>query len=495
MAPDLRTMSLGQPSVAFWYGRRSSLHTYGASSNPDDVPTFPLRLLIATQCLNATSAGLSEALLRWPNLVFLDLSGTYPARDANVLHSLGHMTALQVLKIRQIGLRDVGCEILADAVGTRIRSLDVRGNGLTDESVRTLLAKCFHQTRDIHTAQRRAFEAAAENEDWPTGLARSDPVVLDQFRGDDLDQRFTKRLSQAAAGRIPTEDLPATGITHLYITNNLITIEGVASLVKTKNLHVLDAGDIATTKALGRARTLSSLSSPVAPPFLGPGVEKLTGVLEKFGAVNLTSLRLHHAVLTTPANTQEEDLAELDSRSPSNPSHEHEREIESTGGSSARQELPTNRDHQADIDSDAPVYELANTAPTPRYELSAESTQDIVSPVADERSFPSDMPPPPPLDYSGSTPEADLEADDGLTPRPTSLNNFVQGINSIPPSRTASTNISNLSVKEPLTSNSAPSLLTRLISRRNSLRYAGRDPNRGLLPGRLPSLRTLTLTE
>ena len=101
--------------------------------------TFSPRLLVAAQCYNATSSGLAEALLHLTNLLFLDLSNTTAARDNQVLANLRCMSNLQVLKLRQVNLRDQDVEILADAVKVCIRSLDVRGNLLTDSSFITLL--------------------------------------------------------------------------------------------------------------------------------------------------------------------------------------------------------------------------------------------------------------------------------------------------------------------------------------------------------------------
>ena len=403
------------------------------------------------------------------------------------------MTALQVLKLRRVGLRDTDCEILADVVGIRLRSLDVRDNQLTDESVRTLLDKCFHHTRDVQEAQRRAHEVDGNNEDWPVGLPRPDPYVLDQFRGDDVDERFVRRLTQAVVGRMPTEDLPPTGITHLYIANNFVTIEGLASLVKTKNLHVLDAGELDTAKALGRPRTMSSLSSPVAQSFYVPGAEKLTGILETFAAENLTYLRLNHAVLTAPAVTKEEDLVELDNGSAEEQRRPRQSELE--GVAVLTPELQGDNIRAVEVDAAVPIYELDGASAAPRYELEVDPIQIVVSPAADKTAFPRDLPLPPPSNSSASAPEA-VEDDEEIVLTPTGLSSFAQGVNGVPISNLPAAQISNLSLDRANSTPDDPAILhAKLLSRRANLRQPIRDQSRGLLPGRLPNLRILTLTE
>ena len=465
-----------------------------AASSLETIPSFPLRLLIATQCPNTTSAGLIEAFIHWPNLVFLDLSETLPAKDVNVLSGLEQMTSLQVLKLRHIGLRDKDCEIIAEAVKTRLRSLDVRDNLLTDESVRILLTQCFHRTRNIQAAQRRAHQQHEGDEDWPTGISRPAPYILEQFRGDDMDERFVKGLTQAVVGRMPTEDLPPTGITHLYIANNYITVEGLASLVKTQNLHVLDAGDLDTVKALGRPRAHSSLSSPVAQSFFVPGAEKLTGVLEKFAVENLTFLRLHHAVLTSPVATKDDDLIELSSSEPSNSQIGEQSEL--SGQPSSRQELRGDSDYPAELDSAAPICELSDDTPAPRYELSGEPIQIVVSPAPDKTAFPRDLSPPPPLGSPASAPEVVSEEEDELVLTPTGLSAVAQAANGISLSGIETSAISSLTLEDRNVVTREPAgLIARLTSRRHALRNGIKDSSRGLLPGRLPHLRTLILTE
>ena len=480
----------------------------------EDIPSFPLRLLIAAKCPNSTSAGLREAMLHFPYLVFLDLSETYSARDETVLSSLKWMHSLQVLKLRRMFLRDSDLAIVADAVGIhdragvrrgqgiRLRSLDVRDNQLTDASVRTLLAKCFHPTKNIHEEQRQLSRLGVE-EDWSSGAVASEARVIDQFRGEDLDEQFIRGLTRAVTHTTPSEDLPSVGLTHLYIANNYITIEGLSSLLRTENLHVLDAGALDTAKALRRPKSPSSI-----PPTLAnilPGAEKLIHVLERYAADNLTFLKLNHAVVTASAGSEDDAIAELailDSVSAPEIGH-----AELHGESAAMPELhgETSENAPHELDAAVPSYELATTAPLPRYELPGDPIQIVISPAID-KAFPRDLPPPPPLDSPASAPEVmGNEPDEPIVLTATGLSTSAQLINGIPSPPATSSPDSSLPRSGTPSSIGSEDLedavkptklrIDRVIGRRQALRYVARDPKRGVLPSRLPALRTLILTE
>ena len=452
--------------------------------------------------------------------MFLDLSDTLAARDAAVLSSLRFMHGLQVLKLRHVQLRDEDVDILASAIGIRVRSLDVRDNRLTDQGVRTLLSHCFHPTRDVHATQSQTAAVRADDEDWPSGMPRPDPHVMNQFRGDDMDERFVKRLTTAVGGRIPTEDLPPTGITHLYIGNNFVTVEALASLIKTQNLHVLDAGAIDTVKAIGRLGNRSSMSQAFNVRL--PGVEKLTPVLEKFAAKNLTYLRLHHAIVSEGATFRdkddfflselggEESRLEMDATTPIG----HELEADGTlrqeldADNPARHETEANSTLWHEMDAITPTYELsANPAP-PSAELSADPVRIVISPA-------DDIPP-----SSGSNEVSDLEVgrkpecgkesqeyDEGETPlivTSNGLGNTAQAINGIRSNAKVYTTtpasgsgaLSSLAAKASAdVRKEIETHIDQLVSERRDLRKGQRDSNRGLLPGLLPSLRVLVLTE
>lgn len=362
--PHLQTLVVSQ--IPFF--DHSSLHALRLPGKTrqlvttDVVPTFALRLLIATQCRNATSTGLSEALVHLPNLVFLDLSNTSAARDEQVLSKLRYMSNLQVLKLRQISLRDEDVKILADAVHTRIRSLDVRGNLLTDKSASTLL-NCFisMEVDDGLMGSGSPLLTYSGIDDWPSGISRPDPALLDDFRCDALDEHFIKQLAKPSVKRLPSEDLPLSGITHLYISDNKLSIDGLAKLFKSRRLFVLDAGAVNTSKVFERSQSFSSSSSSSSlrdsEISVSTGVEKLVPTIEKHSAQKLTSLRIHHAVVTR--KTFEDDS------SPVTPPLSYELSADDT---------------RYELNVVEPLYEL-NEMPEPLYELPGDSTYAVSSPA------------------------------------------------------------------------------------------------------------------
>ncbi|KAL8880516.1 MAG: hypothetical protein Q9198_002097 [Flavoplaca austrocitrina] len=320
--PNLQSLLVSQ--LPFF--DHASLLALRNSCNPspaDDEkrPSFPLRLLIATQCTNTTPRSLADAFLAFPHLVFLDLSRTLGARDAAVLSKLGHMTSLQILKLSGIQLRDEDVRVLSDAIGIRVRSLDVRNNLLTDNAIRTLLRSCFLVVDKPQDAgDRRSGElSGAEEEDWPSDILKPDPAVLDEFRDESFDLRYLRRLTRGVVSRLPSEDQAHAGITHLYISNNYLTIDGLSSLIRSGRLHVLDAGTVDTARVIDRPSSSASAQATNlhSRTFGLPGAEKLTSVLAKCASKNLTSLRVDHSVVTKStiikAEKAEPDIHELSS--------------------------------------------------------------------------------------------------------------------------------------------------------------------------------------
>ncbi|RHZ55221.1 uncharacterized protein CDV56_105994 [Aspergillus thermomutatus] len=267
-----------------------------AKHEPPDAAafkTYSVRLLMAEREPNTTSQGLAETLLRFQELVYLDLSYTTPARDCMVLSSLSQLERLQVLKLRGIGLRDSEAEFLANAIGTRVRFLDLRNNLLTDMTVRSLLQASFVPS------------GLPTNEvDWRGGSFMFHDRLL---RRAALDDQFVKALTQPLTGRSWVEDLSHVGITHLYIADNQLTVEGVASLLASSRLHVLDVGTVDTAESLERARqpTIPLPTNEKLARF--PGAEKLIPVLGSIAKDNLTYFRAHHALCTANTPFKEPD--------------------------------------------------------------------------------------------------------------------------------------------------------------------------------------------
>ncbi|KAL8982555.1 MAG: hypothetical protein Q9205_002967 [Flavoplaca limonia] len=359
--PNLQSLLVSQLPF-FDHASLLALRNSCNSSPADDEkrPSFPLRLLIATQCTNTTPRSLADAFLAFPHLVFLDLSGTLGARDAAVLSKLGHMTSLQILKLSGIQLRDEDVRVLSDAIGIRVRSLDVRNNLLTDNAIRALLRSCFLVGDNAQDAggRRSGDLSGVAEEDWPSDVLKPDPAVLDEFRDESFDLRYLRRLTQGVVSRLPSEDQAHAGITHLYVSNNYLTIDGLSSLIRSGRLHVLDAGTVDTARVIDRPSSSASAQATNlhSRTFGLPGAEKLTSVLAKCASKNLTSLRVDHSVVTKStiikAEKAEPDLHEL-------------------GSDGGLQELPVS----------SPGYESAVRS-SERFELSGDPVQIVLSPPA-----------------------------------------------------------------------------------------------------------------
>lgn len=461
-------------------GRRPS------AGSPD--PTFALRLLIAGCCQNTTSQGLTEGLDRFPNLAFLDLSNTLAARDRNVLWKLGDLPLLQILKLRSVHLRDEDIGILAEAIGVKVRSLDVQGNHLTDSSVRILLTSCFKADSDGNGSSNGRSRATSNLavEDWPSGFVRPDPAVLDEFRDDSYDERFVRRLTSSVVSRLPYEDMPQSGITHLYIANNNLTVEGLAALIRSGKLHVLDAGSVDTS-----VRGPFSEASQTPPPFDPrhiqlPGVEKLTPSFSKH-AQDMTSLRIHHAIITKDAPLKDEVSSEaLSELGPGETKHE------------LNGPMPVELDAAVyELDATPPLYELEIQEPQPRYELPGDSTHFYVSPPIGDK---------PTLTKEESQPEARRgsifapellnteEFDEDAAPvlTTTGLGAVAQSVNGVNGPSQAMGAMSNDRVGPG--TEFAHMQIALVEKQRQKLRSSRLDKPHGLIPGMVPKLRTLTLT-
>lgn len=477
---------------------RNPSHGRRAASE-ESSSTFPLRLLIAAHCRNTTSQGLAEALGHFQQLAFLDLSNTLAARDTNVFSRLEDLALLQVLKLRNIQLRDNDMEILAKAIGIRVRSLDVQGNRLTDHSVRTLLNTCFQTVSAANGASNGGLHASSNLaiEDWPSGFVRPDPAVLDEFKDESYDGRFVRRLTSGIISRLPYEDLPSSGITHLYIADNNLTVEGLASLVRSKKLHVLDTGSLSHGTVLNRPRSPSSTSTPHPHddnrPVRIPGVEKVTPVLAKFGE-EMTSLRLHHALITENAPAKmDEYLASCELSAEDTSRHE----LEGPWPTS-----PAELDGQVfEIDASPPLYELEPLEPVPRFELPGDSTRVVISPPIGRKPTLTKEESQPKAKRDGvfapEVAEQDEPEDETEPPVLTAtgfLGTMAQGVNGVsgpelPMGLGQDT--------EPVATveDEANLQLALIEKQRQELRSSRLDKPHGLIPGMVPKLRTLTLTD
>ncbi|KAJ5908919.1 hypothetical protein N7495_001601 [Penicillium taxi] len=268
-----------------------------ALKNQNSSSQYNIRLLLAEHEPNTTSAGLAETLLHFPLLSYLNLSYTTSARDRYVLSSLSQLEHLQVLKLRGIGLKDTDAGYLANAIGKRVRFLDLRDNMLTDMAVRSLLQASFFTASSSQQSRSRTRSSPD-----PIFQISKHALGIDIFNSSKLDEHLLKLLARPTSNRHWIEDLSLSGITHLYIANNQITVEGVVSLLSSGRLHALDVGTVNTADFIQK-----KTSSPKSGKY--PGGEKFAPLLRNVAGNKMVYFRAHHAVVTVEPPSKEVPMA------------------------------------------------------------------------------------------------------------------------------------------------------------------------------------------
>ncbi|KAI8938094.1 hypothetical protein NX059_005764 [Plenodomus lindquistii] len=202
----------------------------------------------------------------------------------NVLATLGLLRNLRVLRLRGIGLTDEDFAIVSRAIGTRVRSLDLSNNALTDASSQYLLDRCMKETF-IQPHLSRGPLAPVD--------AGHDHDIMNHFESQDLVSHLRRTLTNGFIGSLAIEEARDVGVTHLFLARNFITVEGVSGLIRSGRLQVLDIGE---------------LSSPIVPPLEIAAtrgaddthllaVSKLTPILSEH-AKRLKYLRTNYRILT-----------------------------------------------------------------------------------------------------------------------------------------------------------------------------------------------------
>lgn len=266
----------------------------------NSFPSYGLRLLDASGCTNATSTGLAEALLHFPDLVSLDLSRTMAAKDDAVLKTLHHLRRLRILNLQGLALKDADFATVAQCIQIRVRSLDICDNNLTDASARLLLEFCL---KESPSQVNPGFGPQA-----PVEGARPEAEAIFTEQGS-LATHLRHKLTSGFAGRLAVEEGPNTGITHLYLSNNLVTVEGISGLLRSQRLQVLDIGILPRTYERPSSHSAARSQGELALP----SVSKLTPVLKDYAAHRLQYLRINYELVTedSPAEIPGSPRAEL----------------------------------------------------------------------------------------------------------------------------------------------------------------------------------------
>ncbi|KAF2203128.1 hypothetical protein GQ43DRAFT_367555 [Delitschia confertaspora ATCC 74209] len=469
----------------------TSLHTlrhsspWWKSTHQEAFPLYGLRFMDASGCSNATPTGLVEALPHFPELVSLDLSQTNAAKDYLVFEKFKLLRNLRVLKLRALGLTDSDFTVVATSIGTRVRSLDVSENHLTDSSIRLLLHYCIKNSR----TSTRVGQSVLGSFEEPLS-----PRDLDIFGTEHLDRHLRKKLTRGFLGRLTIEDADSLGITHLYLSKNSITVEGISGLLRSKRLQVLDVGALPRTIH----KPFDITTDEPEETFSLPGAEKLIPSLAGEASQRLTYLRINHAVITEngPPDVSPLPRAEMQgSAAVYKSTNAQELEItvprlrELDALSSAVYEVPGDATHPAELPATEPramsqqpwkanspqakkVTRVENPGPS-----RVPAVQIIPEPQMIKRGSvyaPEPVFPDGPLPRTG----LNLEASGGFIPMYNSLNNQ----SSLPLDEQSS---SSRSYRNSI--HHAEDLRSRLELRQANERH--------LHPGMLPKVRTLVLTD
>ncbi|KAH9863364.1 hypothetical protein IAQ61_009641 [Plenodomus lingam] len=255
------------------------------STQIDTLPMFSLRLLDAAGCTNATSTSLAQALRHFPELVSLDLSSTSAAKHSAVLVNLKYLRNLRVLRLRGLGLGDEEFLIISQSIRTRVQSLDLSHNNLTDVSARLLLDHCIKDT----VLQPHFTRGLVP----PVDVEQPHGDIYDVFESPNLINHLRKTLTTGFVGSLAIEEARDVGVTHLYITKNAITVEGVSKLLRSGRLKVLDIGELPTDTKSPPEHRLAEESNQVQLPC----ISKCTPVLPRY-AKRLKYLRVNYQIVT-----------------------------------------------------------------------------------------------------------------------------------------------------------------------------------------------------
>ncbi|KAK4989300.1 hypothetical protein LTR28_001605, partial [Elasticomyces elasticus] len=230
-----------------------------------------------------------------------------------------------------------------------------------------LLEHCFLSREEMHQAGPERTQSRS-----PALLPYLGADMLRVYQGKCFESFLRHTVTSGFINRLAIEDAPEGGITHLYVANNQISVEGVSGLLRSGRLHVLDVGS--PLESLVRCHPVSANDQEHRDIPL-PGVEKLMPVLVEHASTALTFLRINHGLLTK---------AVLNAH-----------EVETVPGRSELSEqclstVPTN---MAELSGNTPVFELAtadqgiselSAEPTPRYELLGDPIHMVLSPAIGE---------------------------------------------------------------------------------------------------------------
>ncbi|KUJ06934.1 uncharacterized protein LY89DRAFT_661060 [Mollisia scopiformis] len=251
---------------------------------------YPLKLLVASGCLNTTASSLSMALSHFPELIYLDLSGAQGSRNPYVLRQIGTLHNLRVLKLRNCGLRDDDIDHLSFT--PRLRSLDLSQNFLTQRGVYKL------STLLPMPAPLRRETVDSLNPVSPFARRYSGIPLPARVLSQGVENFVAGRLMRGMDGDVAIEEGLPKSFSHLYLASNYVSIDHLSRLIERPDLQYLDAGSLSLNQSqdMLSPKSAGSGSARFSNP---PETETLSPALFTHAFRNLRSLRLHYSVVTS----------------------------------------------------------------------------------------------------------------------------------------------------------------------------------------------------
>ena len=259
-------------------------------------------------------------------LTFLDLSFTNNSTTWYQSFSGLPLHHLRILKLRGLRLTDSYLPRFELRRGYNLWSLDLRDNFLTDATINSL-AGWFYPTLPLQFRQ-----TSVGLYQLPPQYGRDQDLLQDgtdgtvAFRSDSKDDFLRHMALHSHTANMPDADplFKHTGLTHLYLSNNKFTSTGIRKLLaNTNRLHVLDVGTVRDTDDT-QFKSRHAISWDQV---------KGASSLIIANSYHLSSLRIHHSIMTCMPTVTVASANNEGARSPTSYSLQHLEAAEELGQS------------------------------------------------------------------------------------------------------------------------------------------------------------------
>ena len=283
-----------------------------SAPEPEKEPSAVL-LLSAAGCWQFDSAKVISSSDIDRALMYLDISETKRTTTWQRILSTTRFDNLRVLKLRGLRLTDQLLPTTAIMTGCRLWSLDVRNNLLTDMTLEALLARSFLLPNFIqpisNTLGSRAETLYEEAPVYVRDPVEDEHLLQDDtpLRPDTIDafiayicKNGTLESQNEPALDIHDDLLKATGLTHLYLSDNKFTSLGIRRLLRgTNRLQILDVGSV-------KAAPGNEFYIPFTTAYAQ--TDSVVPLMRSSGT-RLETLRVHHSVVTHTPTLVYRDLS------------------------------------------------------------------------------------------------------------------------------------------------------------------------------------------